>query len=109
MITISSHVLNLESGRPAAGMTVTLSRRMGSEVEILAQDATNEDGRVTGWSLEDHGDALRVTFATGAWYADRGERCLYPEVGVDFQPQEIGHYHIPLLVNRNGYSTYRGS
>ena len=109
MITISSHVLNLEAGRPAAGMTVTLARRVGVEVETLAQAETDEDGRVTGWSVEDHGDGLRVTFATGGWYADRGERCLYPEVCVDFQPQELGHYHIPLLVNRNGYSTYRGS
>ncbi len=109
MITLSSHVLDLDAGRPAGGMRVTLARRRGTEIQVLFEATTDADGRVTGWSVEDGGDALRVTFATGAWYAENGRRCLYPEVAIDFDPPESGHYHIPLLVNRNGYTTYRGS
>lgn len=109
MITLSSHVLDLEAGRPGGGMRVMLARRRGDEIEQLFEAQTDADGRVTGWSVDDVADGLRVTFATGPWYAAQGRRCLYPEVAIDFDPPEPGHYHIPLLVNRNGYTTYRGS
>ncbi|MEC9072380.1 MAG: hydroxyisourate hydrolase, partial [Myxococcota bacterium] len=52
----------------------------------------------------------RITFNTGPYLADRGQGGFYPSVPVVFQiasPAE--HYHVPLLLNPYGYSTYRGS
>ena len=109
-ISISSHVLDLDAGRPAAGMDIILSRlEEGTPVEI-ASAVTDADGRAGRWQVElQPGDVLQARFMTGPWYQARGEHCFYPEVVVSYQPTEAGHYHIPLLVNRHGYSTYRGS
>lgn len=106
-ITLSSHVLDQDAGGPVADMQLVLRRAAG---ETAATQITDADGRCKFGELElAEGEVLSLTFATGAWYASRGTTCFYPEVEVRFQPQAPGHYHVPLLVNRHGYSTYRGS
>ena len=74
---------------------------------------TDEDGRVK--SLLPEGTALEpgsytVRFATGSYYAREALDGLYPTVEITFsvRPGET-HYHIPLLLTANGYTTYRGS
>lgn len=106
--SISTHVLDLETGTPGAGIAVTLGR--GGE--ILAEGVTDDDGRVAAWSespaLEPGDYWLR--FDTGAWRAARGKTGFHPEIVIHFTlggaPQ---HYHVPLLLSPFGYSTYRGS
>jgi 5-hydroxyisourate hydrolase len=52
----------------------------------------------------------RLTFDTGAWFAERGVPCFYPEVTVAFEVANgDDHYHVPLLLSPFGYGTYRGS
>jgi 5-hydroxyisourate hydrolase len=52
----------------------------------------------------------RLTFGTGAYFETIHVSGLYPEVQIVFTVRESGgHYHIPLLLAANGYSTYRGS
>jgi 5-hydroxyisourate hydrolase len=52
----------------------------------------------------------RLRFRTGAYFAARGQATLYPEIAITFEVTEPGAgYHIPLLLNPFGYSTYRGS
>ena len=109
-ISISSHVLNLEQGKPAAGLEISLSRKVENDYVLLERATTDTDGRVGKWRLEcEAGAPLRMSFATASWFEERGQTVFYPEVHVDFSPNEAGHYHIPLLLNQHGYSTYRGS
>lgn len=106
-ITLSSHVLDLDQGGPAAELGLTLCRTDGS---VVYEGTTDDDGRIEKQTLSmSRGEVLVLRFATGAWYERRGAVCFYPYVEVAFTPQEGGHYHVPLLINRHGYSTYRGS
>ena len=107
MATLSSHVLDTSSGRPAAGVPVELTSVTG---EVLDSAVTDEDGRVTGLG----GDPLppgdyRLRFDTAAHFVATGQAGFYPEVVVAFTIGDEAHYHVPLLLNPFGYSTYRGS
>ena len=106
MASMSTHVLDTSTGRPAAGVQVTLSTADGS---VVAEGVTDDDGRVA--PLTDDlapGDHV-LRFGTGAWFAARGTPAFYPEVVVTFTVADDRHHHVPLLLNPFGYSTYRGS
>lgn len=114
MSPITTHVLDLELGRPAAGVGVTLEIHMPGKGWVqLAKKKTDSDGRVK--DLLDAGSSLdagryRLTFATGTYFEARDMKTFYPEVPVEFAITETGqHYHVPLLLSPFGYSTYRGS
>lgn len=110
---LSTHVLDLATGRPAAGVAVRLERA-GSDGrwQAIGEGATDGDGRLRTL-LPDGGleaGSWRLSFATGAWMAAQGRECFYPEVVVVFRvadPRQ--HHHVPLLLSPFGYSTYRGS
>ncbi|MDQ6684792.1 MAG: hydroxyisourate hydrolase [Pseudomonadota bacterium] len=115
---LTTHVLDLANGCPAAGMRVALSRRDESGATTLLKSfALNSDGRADAPLLE--GAALqrgryRLVFSVGTYFASRGSVLADPpfleEVPIDFAiaaPDE--HYHVPLLASPWAYSTYRGS
>lgn len=104
--TVSSHVLDAVTGRPAAGVRVTLLKREGDGYTEVASAPTDADGRVAGWHTEPGPHRLR--FDTGAWFADRDIDTFYPEVEIAFTAT-AGHSHVPLLLSPFAYSTYRGS
>lgn len=104
-MSLTTHVLDVARGRPAAGVAIELAR--GDEV--LARVVTNADGRTDAPLL----DTLEVgtyelRFAVGDYFG-ADERFL------DVVPVRFGvsdpdaHHHVPLLVAPGGYSTYRGS
>lgn len=108
MGTLSTHVLDTSTGRPAQALSVTLESASG---ENLGTGTTDADGRITSIGPErlDAGD-YRLRFDTGAWFAATGTSGFYPEVTIAFTVVEADeHYHVPLLLNPFGYSTYRGS
>jgi 5-hydroxyisourate hydrolase len=108
MGTLSTHVLDTSTGRPVQGLTVTLESASGQSLGTATTDA---DGRIRSIGPErlDAGD-YRLRFDTGAWFAATGTRGFYPEVTIAFTVADAEeHYHVPLLLNPFGYSTYRGS
>lgn len=113
MSTISTHVLDTATGRPAAGVRVLLEAAVSDGWERAGAATTDDDGRAPG--LLDTDDPVdpgvyRLTFDTGAWFAERGVPCFYPEVTVAFEVANgDDHYHVPLLLSPFGYGTYRGS
>jgi 5-hydroxyisourate hydrolase len=104
--TISSHVLDAVAGRPAEGVLVTLLKQEDGGYTAIASDATDVDGRVSGWFTTPGPHKLR--FETGAWFAVRDIPTFYPEVEIAFTASP-GHSHVPLLLSPFAYSTYRGS
>ncbi len=117
---ISTHILDTALGRPAANVPLALSRwQQDNWVALSAADArTDADGRCR--QLLTEGIALepglyRIRFDTAAYYEAQRLSGLYPYVEIAFEVRDDGvhaeeqHYHIPLLLTANGYTTYRGS
>jgi len=111
---ITTHILDLGNGTPAADVFVTLDylgEMPAGEPRRIAGAKTDSDGRIADWfSGAITAGHYRLTFATGPWYESRGETSFYPQICLDFRVTDItAHYHVPLLLNQWGYSTYRGS
>ncbi|MGI9544439.1 MAG: hydroxyisourate hydrolase [Cyclobacteriaceae bacterium] len=113
MSQITTHVLDTSKGQPAAGISVTLQKPDGPDQwQILSSGITDADGRVSGLLSAEQvlpPGSYRLVFATGAYYKKRNIKGFYPEVSIVFETLDEGHYHVPLLLNPFGYSTYRGS
>jgi 5-hydroxyisourate hydrolase len=111
---ITTHVLDTSLGRPAAGVRVVLRR--DGEAGVLAEAATNADGRLDRPLVEgaQFGPGrYELTFHVGDYFRARGVALADPPfldvVPLRFAVAEDAHYHLPLLVSPYGYSTYRGS
>lgn len=111
---ISTHVLDTAQGRPAAGVAVRLERRDAPEKWTqVSSGQTDQDGRCAQLlpdAREFSGGDYRLTFETAAYFKAQGVEGLYPFVEITFQARDDeAHFHIPLLLSPNGYTTYRGS
>jgi 5-hydroxyisourate hydrolase len=111
---ISTHILDMVSGKPARNVTVRLEKQDTPESwRLLTAARTDENGRCA--QLLPEGEDLsvgiyRLIFDTGSYYAPQSTDALYPVVEVTFQARDSeSHFHIPLLLSPNGYTTYRGS
>jgi 2-oxo-4-hydroxy-4-carboxy-5-ureidoimidazoline decarboxylase len=115
---LSTHVLDTFSGRPAAGVAITLREIVDeSESRMLVRTVTNADGR-TDQPLV-HGQPLAIgtyelQFAIGDYYSALQAPVADPPF-LDIVPIRFaiaipeGHYHVPLLATPWSYATYRGS
>ena len=113
---LTTHVLDTALGKPAAGVEVVLYR-VNPELQELAREQTNHDGRLNQPILE--GDELvagvyQLVFQAGDYFRnqslDLAEPLFVDEVVLRFGiSQSDQHYHVPLLVSPFAYSTYRGS
>ena len=112
MSGITSHVLDTSRGVPAEGIVI--------ELAILSEDGswqpvgsgvTNSDGRVADLTRGDLNEGhYRVGFGVAEYFEKLETKCFYPAVQIEFLVgDESQHYHVPLLLNPFGYSTYRGS
>jgi hydroxyisourate hydrolase len=116
---LSTHVLDVAAGRPAAGVTIALRRLAPDGTGLaLASAVTNADGRTDRPLLE--GPALaaglyELLFGVGAYFARSGAQTGDPPAFLDVVPVRFGvadpdgRYHVPLLITPWSYSTYRGS
>ena len=109
---LSTHILDTALGRPATGVSLTLAKRDADDWNDIGNGSTDADGRCKTLL----GDApleaatYRIRFATAEYFAAQNLTGLYPYVDIVFTVASPGqHYHIPLLLTANGYSTYRGS
>jgi 5-hydroxyisourate hydrolase len=106
-MSISTHVLDAVSGRPAAGLEVTLSARGDGGWRELSRRGTDSDGRVPDLAAQAEAGVYRLSFDTETYLA--GDT-FYPEVIVVFRVTDPrAHHHVPLLLSPFAYSTYRGS
>jgi 5-hydroxyisourate hydrolase len=110
---ISTHVLDISRGRPAAGIAVSLEIRAGNDWTRLAAVVTDESGRAANL-LPSAGSfergAYRLLFDVASYFRAQGVETFYSEVSVIFEVRNPGeHYHVPLLLSPWGYSTYRGT
>jgi 5-hydroxyisourate hydrolase len=111
---ITTHVLDVGRGLPAARLDVTLEILDSSGGwQKLGQGTTDADGRVENLlppGSKARAATYRLTFDTGAYFAGLPAESFYPRVSIVFKLADPDrHHHVPLLLNSYGYSTYRGS
>jgi 5-hydroxyisourate hydrolase len=110
---LSTHVLDLTTGRPAAGMVIQLLRT-GRDPALIKTVTTNADGRTDVPLLDGATMAVgsyELVFHVSEYFSGLGVGSPFlGQVPVRFNLTDatVG-YHVPLLVTPWSYSTYRGS
>jgi 5-hydroxyisourate hydrolase len=114
---LTTHVLDTATGKPAAGVKITLYRQSGQSHRKIAETVTNDDGRTDAPMLA--GKALTAGVYELVFYAGdylratgqaAGDLLFLDQVPIRFGvPDADQHYHVPLLISPFAYSTYRGS
>ena len=108
--TISTHVLDLGTGEPAAGVAVALFRLGDNDQPtLLAEAETDGDGRVRALLRDElTAGSYQLVFDVAAYLQDDVEFFENMAVGFRIDDPERS-YHVPLLLSPFGLSTYRGS
>jgi 5-hydroxyisourate hydrolase len=133
MSAITTHVLDTVLGKPAAGISVNLEKLDGGgwlevpDIAVLdgespervrdapcgwvevAASVTDADGRCRNLAADAAAGDYRLTFDIGNYFKRQGRTTIYPEISITFTCDGKGHYHLPLLLSDNSYTTYRGS
>ena len=113
---LTTHVLDTASGKPAAGLSISLFSIKGEARIHLKTVSTNDDGRCDQPLLQ--GDEFKtgeyeLVFRAGDYLrslgADLPEPAFLDVVPIRFGMAEHAPYHVPLLVSPYGYSSYRVS
>ncbi|GGK84986.1 hydroxyisourate hydrolase [Mangrovihabitans endophyticus] len=106
---ISTHILDTALGEPARDVYVRLERHDTDGWRTLAEGHTDADGRlrhrvpVRDWQA----GGYRLVFYVEPYL---GGDAFFPEITIAFHVHDAErHYHVPLLLSRYGYTTYRGS
>ena len=114
---VTTHVLDVTSGRPADGVRVQLYELARSGRELIADVVTNADGRTDKPLMtadQVRAGQFELIFHAGDYFRRRRAELADPPF-LDIIPIRFGladpqaHYHVPLLVSPWSYSTYRGS
>ncbi|HVW70458.1 MAG TPA: hydroxyisourate hydrolase [Steroidobacteraceae bacterium] len=114
---LTTHVLDISAGLPAAGLRIEVHERPSAAApHLVAYATTGPDGRLPAPLLA--GAAFRagrysLTFHVASYFRGRG--VILPEpafieeavirIGIAHPEQ---HYHVPLLISPWSYSVYRG-
>lgn len=103
--TLSTHVLDTGTGKPAAGVSVSVYR--GDD--LIGSGTTDADGRIKELAAGALAEGThRIVFEVGGYFA-KGEAPFFKQVALDVQLAASGHHHVPLLVSRHSLVSYRGS
>lgn len=104
---ISTHILDTTKGVPAANVDVVLEQKQGEAWKLIGKDKTNTDGRIVYDCPKEKG-IYRLTFHIQDYF--KGEEHFFLDTPIIFEVKSTERkYHVPLLLNPYGYSTYRGS
>jgi 5-hydroxyisourate hydrolase len=112
MSQLTTHVLDTSAGKPAAGVPVILEQKFLNDWKKITEGITNKDGRIENLLVKDkilEKGIYRFIFETTSYFTNQNKKSFYPRITIEFEIFDSSHYHVPLLLNPFGYSTYRGS
>ena len=107
---LTTHGLDTEAGTGAAGLRVSV-RRIAPDASELHETALDERGRAVLLNELAVGQ-YELTFHVAEYHRARGIELTQPpfldQVLIRFGVADpVSHYHVPLLLTRYSYSTYR--
>jgi 5-hydroxyisourate hydrolase len=113
---LTTHVLDTASGKPAAGLKISLYRMNGNSHRKLKDVVTNADGRCDAPLLDGKDfqpGQYELVFFVGDYLRGKHKKLPEPlfldQIPIRFGMADAKHYHVPLLISPFCYSTYRGS
>ena len=109
---LTTHVLDTSIGKPGQDICIRLAKPAEGGWQHIAFGITNADGRIPDLLPAERilpAGNYKIIFDTGAYYQQQGIPTFYPAAEITFTIFDESHYHVPLLLNPFGYSTYRGS
>lgn len=110
---LSSHILDINVGKPASGAKITLSRQEAPDRWVpIEERTTDENGQVKDFLEEKptgNTGVYKLTYHVAPYFEAQGQDSFYPFIEVVFQIKDGAHYHVPITLSPYGYSTYRGS
>jgi 5-hydroxyisourate hydrolase / 2-oxo-4-hydroxy-4-carboxy-5-ureidoimidazoline decarboxylase len=109
---LTTHVLDTSIGRPGKDISIRLQAEREGKWATLAQGVTNDDGRIPDLLAPERilpASIYKLVFDTADYFQSQNVKGFYPAVEIQFSITDDRHYHVPLLINPFGYSTYRGS
>jgi len=112
MSQITTHILDTTLGKPAQGVAISLHHQKHDGWTQLTEGVTNTDGRIPNLLNKDTVlpiGVYKMRFEVQAYFDSLKVTAFYPFVEIVFNISSGEHYHVPLLLNPFGYSTYRGS
>ncbi len=117
MSQLTTHVLDTSKGKPAEGIAIVLFLQQPGDPETVgwrqvALGTTDADGRIAGFLTDEtvlESGVYRLRFETKDYFEKQALATFYPFVEITFTITGNEHYHVPLLLNPFGYSTYRGA
>ena len=116
MTKLTTHVLDVYSGKPGKGIKVDLYYVENNKKEKLNSIILNNDGRTDKALIEGENfkeGKYELVFFVGDYFKKITETSKIPfldDVIIKFGiSNATQHYHVPLLVSPWSYSTYRGS
>ena len=116
MTKLTTHVLDVYSGKPGKGIKVDLYYVENNKKEKLNSVILNNDGRTDKAFIEGANfkeGKYELVFFVGDYFKKITETPKIPfldDVIIKFGiSNATQHYHVPLIVSPWSYSTYRGS
>lgn len=111
---LSSHILDITQGQPAANVKIQLSKQDNTgEWTSVDEKYTDKNGRITNFLMEgkdvNHRGNYKLTYYTAPYFKQFGQESFYPFIEVGFEIKDNNHYHVPITLSAFGYSTYRGN
>jgi 5-hydroxyisourate hydrolase len=113
---LTTHVLDVSNGIPAAGVRIELHSYASGRPERIVEVATGADGRCAAPLLDAAAfqkGGYSLTFHVADYFRSRGtllpDPAFIEEAVIKFgiaTPEQ--HYHVPLLISPWSYSVYRG-
>ena len=111
---LSSHILNISKGLPAADVKISLQKQVQNNQWItLSEKVTDENGRVPNFLPQEEGKdnigVYKLTFFVEPYFQSQQLDTFYPYIEVVFEIKDDKHYHVPITLSAYGYGTYRGN
>lgn len=110
---LSTHILDVTRGIPASDVRVELFKfnPETNEWQLQKAEKTAKNGRIANFIPAEGSDngIYKLRFYTAPYFKSQNLKSVYPYIEIVFEMTGNGHYHIPLTVSANGYSTYKGN
>lgn len=108
---LSTHILDISKGQGASNVLVQLEKLDGKKWVAIDESKTDSNGRIKEFlkMKTSNVGVYKLIFMVKPYFESQKLESFYPFVEVVFEIKDNEHYHVPITLSANGYSTYRGN